>query len=447
MALVVVLSIVTILGILTGLVGNSAGRAFGLNQRSNEQEKAHFVAQGGLSRALSLLRTDPNFTGVTNKPFPGDNDSTYTLEVIENNGGTPKPTRIGVDLPPGRSLVISEGTVSDTTRTMAGLVQTSVTPSSGFAMLAGQHLEVKGAKVGAFTAPEGDFSLAALEPSDGQAQIGATGAVAIINKPIKDDNGNVIGVLNSDVDGDIASDRVDGDLATVEESVYEIAPNSTVGGESVLDAPPEQEPVPTPDYLGGPDIDLTLNGSQTINPGHYSSLHLADDAVLTLEAGDYFVEGNIEMWDRAKLEVNGPVKIHCGGAVTVAGDPSMNFEADPRNLELTVTGTEAPGQKFPWLPWSKNLTVPEPYRPTGAIRRFSIGGRGTIFGRVRVNRAEAHVSGNLYGDIQADGLSVGGDADGSGTVQFFADLATVDTGNSIGVDSSQFYYEKTWVVR
>lgn len=441
MAMVVILSILTILGLLTGLVGKSAGVALAQNQRANEQDQAHFIAYGGLQRVLISLRTDPAWGTATGTYLNYPGGSKVKAYVIRNTTGAPKSTGFGIDVPPDTTLVVSRGTASDTERLLAATVRTTTAASSGFGMLGGTSLTIKGATIDAFDAPGGDFTLAGRTPVTNSLQVGATdGVTRIVDRTLTDGT-----TLFANIDGSVASDQVDGDLDTQEAGVYTLSPNATLAGETALDTAAELDPMPTPTYLGGDDVDVTGWDSKTLLPGHFNSIHVCDDAKIYLEPGDYYIKGNFEAWDRAYIKPLGEVRLHFNSAVHISNESKVNYERDPRDLEIFITGPE--NGPYPWLPWSKNRRAVDPYRLyAGASRRGTIGSEAKVFAKVRAAESKFHISGYLFGDIQADKLDIGGDADGSGRLSYFAGLGQ-DGGTAQPVNPANYTYDDIWVVR
>ncbi|MFA5508808.1 MAG: hypothetical protein WC423_25510, partial [Vulcanimicrobiota bacterium] len=396
---------------------------------------------GGLQRALILLRQDPEYAG-GGFSFPGNESAEITISVVQNDSPeNPKPTEYGLDLPPNTTMVVCEAVSSDTKRTLAGTVRTASETTPGFGMLSRRRLLVKGAKVGAFQAgPGDDFSLAALEAVPNAVQIGTTEGLTELTLKEKD------GVtLYPEVDGAIASDLVDGDPNTTEDSVYTLEEGSILGGETALDTPPEMSPMPEAEYLGGADIDVRSTNAKTIGPGHYNSIHLCEDATLILDPGEYYIKGNFEAWERANVQVKGPVKIYLNSVLMTGQEASINLEQDPSKVEIFITGGES-SSTYSWLPWSRNMEFEEPWRPEGAPRRGTVGSQSKIFGQVRATDSKFHVSGYIFGDIQADILDVGGGVDGSGTVQYYVGLSEGD-GSIIPLDPAGFIYDNIWIVQ
>ena len=414
MALVVVLTLLSIMGLLFGVAGNHQGLSIKASGADSEIDSAYFVSHGALQRALTELRNDPDWGGKMNGQFPGRNDARFDIEIFRNTGGTPKPTPAGVEIPPNTTLVLSTGRVGNSSRLMAGILGMSNTGTSGFAALAREQLLVKGGRVSAFTT-SGGFSTAEMEP------VPLAGQLASIDEAVEmvasdPDEAGVI--LPAEVDGVVASDRVDGDTSTVEADAYSIDELSSFGGETQLTDPPALEDIAVPNYEGGLAI-WAGGGTKTITPGHYDKFNSVADATVIMEAGDYYFSGDFRMKEDSKVLTNGPVRIFAQNQFQVSDKSALNFEGNPKDCEVILTQTKDTG----WV--------------------GIIGGEGSIWGRVKASRGPFLVSGYLYGDLQAKDISIYGETNGSGTVKFFTDLGEVSSEAVVG----NFIYTTTWVVR
>jgi type II secretory pathway pseudopilin PulG len=420
MALIIVLVLISILGLAFGLGGGGGGLSVTTGASATERNKALFVAKGALQRSLLELRNDPAWMGQGCTNFPGGTNQTYEVKVIANTTGAPLATPAGVDIAPGTSLVLATGRLGDTECKVAGLLQAAGATAPGFAALTQGRFRIEGGKVGGFSAPNG-FALADLVPEPGVAQIGSLGAeVKVLTTPA--DPGKGTPALPSTVDGVVASDQVDGDVNTQEPGVYAVDPGSTVAGETQLTAPPTLTFGAAPNYLGGPDVYHNV-GTKTILPGHYNRFETLGDSEIFLEPGDYYFKKRFEMRDNSRLHANGKVRIFLKDRVSVTDYASLNFEGDPRDCEVTLTGTGDGNGFLGWLP----------------------GHNGVVWARIKAPNATVGVSGDVYGDVQADSVRILGDADGSGSINYFTDLANPSGGG--GGVGGNFVYSSTWIVQ
>ena len=423
MALIVVLVLISILGMLFGIGGREDGLSLATAGQSTERNMAYFVAQGALQRALTELRDDPNWTGVTGADFPGGVNQTYDVQLFSNTTGAPKATPAGVKIAPGTTLVLATGHIGDTSHKMAGILTSAGSDSPGFACLTQGDFYLSGARIGAFDAPNGSFAIADLNFQEGMAQIGSLNSVIEIKTQAADPDAGTP-ARPTIVDGSIASDQLDGSVETQDPGVYVMDPDSVIGGEKRLDAPPTLSFDPIPTYLGGPDISESA-GVRTLLPGHYNSLNLTNDAYLHLEPGDYYFKDLFRTFDTSRIYTKGKVRIFVGGRCATNGTSSLNHEGDPRNCELIMTkdGSTVSDGTAGWM-------SQESY----------------AWARIKVPRGKLGVSGTIYGDVQADSVKVTGDPDDSGAINFFTDLAEPGGGPLDGVGGT-FIYSSTWTVQ
>ena len=435
MALVTILVMIAILGLLTGVVGGQAAFSLNAGKQSNQNDVARYVAYGGLQRTLQQLRANPSLPCTYNNPFPGVSDATYHSRVWPNSDPTNSTSSpIGIQIPPSSILVICDATVGNGKKSMAGIIPTVGTgPGSGYGALGGSSLLSQGGLVDAFTS-NGAFAKSTLTSVPNSAQVGAvSGLTRLLEK--------ADGTPTS-IDGTVASDLVDGDPATVEPGVYELAPTTQLGGETALDAGASLDPPPAITYLGGADVRASAAERVTITPGHYTSLHAEYDGENVLEPGDYFFESNFELFDDSKVILNGPVDIYVDGLLYVTGFATLNGESDPRDCQITVTGDPATNN---WLPDSRNWSRSTPLAPGGYWAHAGTGHEGEIWGRVRVPESTFFCSGSVYGDVQADRLTIFGDPTrASGAIHYFSDLGGDGT-TITTLGSASYNYESIWV--
>lgn len=423
MALIVVLVLISILGMLFGIGGREDGLSLATAGQSTERNMAYFVAQGALQRALTELRADETWGGTTGAAFPGGANQTYDVQLFSNTTGVAMATPAGVEIAPGTTLVLATGHIGDTSHKMAGILTAGESVNPGFACLTQGDFYLNGARINAFNAPNGSFAIADLNFQEGMAQIGSLSSeIEVLTREADPIEGTP--ARPTIVDGDIASDQLDGSVETQDPGVYAMDPDSSIGGEAVLDAPPTLEFAPIPTYLGGPNI-LHAAGSRTLLPGHYDALNLRNDAVLYMEPGDYYFQNNFRTLDTSQLYTNGQVRIFVGKRLATNDTSSVNHEGDPRNCELILTGDGA-GTNDNTTAWISN--------------------ESHVWARVKVPRAKLKVSGTVFGDVQADSVSVTGDPDDSGAINFFTDLAEPGGDGTLG-GGGDFVYSSTWTVQ
>lgn len=439
MALVIVLSIAAIVGLLAGVLASDTAILMHQAGSSRGGSTAEYVAKGALQRALLELDNDPDWTGTSDQQFPGDPDKTFTLQLYTNSASALEPlsTPAGVELPPGSSLVLATGQAGNEAKRVAGLLVAESEGGAGFAGLSQRHVAMNGGTVNAFSAPQGDFSMEALEFDSTAGQIGSISSyVNLKQREMPNDPDTIV---YAKVEGAIAAADLDGDPTTPDDNAYQLEAGTSIGDEVKLDAPPEIDP-PTPGitYLGGVD-EACDNGEHIVTPGHYNSLHFSGDVEVTLEAGDYYIKENFEAWGDAVIRTNGPVKMYVDGLLHIAGDAAVNFEGNPADYELELTGDRP---SYQWLPHSANWLSSSPYSPGGVAHHGSTSHHGKIWGRVRAPESRFVVSGYIFGDLQADGISFYGDPDGSGVLSFFKEFA--EGGESAA--SENYSYSEVWVV-
>lgn len=411
MALFVVLIMLSLLGLLFGVGARGGAMSLTTGNLSNERNEAYFVAYGALQRALLELRADSTWAGTAGTKFPGPEKHKYDVTVFENTTGAPMPTPAGVDLPPGEKLVLASCRIGSVERKIAGLITQAPSGSEGFAALTNGDMDLFGAKIGAFDAPNG-FGLADMVMNPGKAQVGSVNARVDIKAR------NIIPPLPAQIDGVVASERVDGDSNTADPGAYTIDATSSLGGETQLSAPPSPAFPASPAYLGGPSV-VHDTGCLTIGPGHYDQIMVRNDGELTLEPGEYFINGDLSAWDTSRVYTNGAVRIFVNGAMKTNQTSSFNHESDPRDCEIFIEGD-------------------------GADWAGLISNESHVWARLKAPDSRLTVSGTIYGDVQLDQLVVRGDHDGSGAIYFFTDLSTSTTVSS---STGNEVYSTIWTVQ
>ncbi len=441
-ALVSVLSLIMVVGLLAGVVGWQAGLSLSRNQRSGTQEQAYFAAYGALQRGLSELRADPDFAGAVDKPFPESAEATYTLEIVRNISGGPLPTQIGVTLPDQTLLVIAEGKVGDTVRTVAGVVKTGQMSEDSLAILAKKEVQMVGGTAVAFEAPFGSFKPENLVEVPQAAHVGAVdGKASVSTRPVE--LPAIPNPIPSTVNGNIASTGVDGDMGTPEPHVYTVDPESWIKGEMPLNEAPELKESPEIIYTGDWDAQYGAGSYKTLWPDHYNSWHFDGDARIELESGEYYIKENFESWQDVEISVlDGPVTIYVDGLFRLSDNSKLNINGDPRDLEIILTGNRA---SYDYLPWSRNFSLGEPHEPSNDSGCLST--NAAMWGKLRAPESRVVIYGDLFGRVSADVVRVVGYDDGvskRGVVHYFNELAQ---GGDPNVSLEGLRFDSIWTVK
>ena len=92
--------------------------------------------------------------------------------------------------------------------------------------------------------------------------------------------------------------------------------------------------------VGTTDVSLGGHDTQSIAAGSYRSVSVNSHAVLNLSPGNYYID-SLTMGAQATINVTGATTLFIKSALTLDGQSIVNATADPTNLNIFYSGTNA----------------------------------------------------------------------------------------------------------
>ena len=316
--------------LMTAGAGDSVNMGTFHASRTTLERRTNYAAYGSMQLALDELSNNMTYScDAQGVAVPGDPDLIYDLRIDNNYDGSlaPNPTAAGVSVPKGMAYIETK---------------------SDFRAYVGRYTS----KV---------YSKAYLGNYENNYAVVGTDQVTITNSTVDAyyvrDNGSGVFTLKVSTSGRIATNSViDGGLSLVgpstviDTSLYwgprgtptvisdpgppGVTWNSTSPRVKAqmgfpVRVPRFRPPRDPSDALGSSGIDSVFTSSGNLPVANYKSLTVSNNAVLTLNPGEYFVSGNVT-WTNCRVALSGvtaaaPCDIYVGSNVTITNS-SVNWE-------------------------------------------------------------------------------------------------------------------------
>jgi len=133
---------------------------------------------------------------------------------------------------------------------------------------------------------------------------------------------------------------VRGDMQYGPDGSYTQAGGSATISGGVMQLPEYHYFPPIPDFdVGTINVTVPTKKSETIPAGSYGAITLRAQAVLTLGAGDYYID-SIDMSALSEIHVTGATRLFIKSGMSLAGQSIMNDTGLPENLTIFYAGTD-----------------------------------------------------------------------------------------------------------
>ncbi len=395
-----VLMIVLLIGMASTTV---ASRNLGFVNKEYNNTRAFYAAEAGITRAVSRLRDDDEWTGtemnasgeevLTFKDVKvGNDDVSYSVWVYNNfRGSTDITAYKGAVVPPGYTYILGVGTVGSSPFKKAVKYVGAMAKRTG-------PFEDMGIFSDKQTCFAGSIEVTSYDSSSGQTVAGQANVGTNANDP---------GVV-----------AVEGSAAVIDGSVY-AGPGAYIGSGGAiiiegqpqisgeLRALPREIPMPAPEYPENIATKTITNPNDpilTLEPGKYDEvLTVANKQNVILTGPGTYVLKGVYFTGKGILSVdstNGPVKIIMDGDISfqgtsfLGGIANINRSATPKPTDLVIYGTDN-------------------------CKNISVGGNATAYAGIYARKANVTIYGNpsMYGAIIGEKVTV------PGNPTFFYDVA------------------------
>ncbi len=440
--MVVVLMITLVLMMLVMVVGANTLVNMRSTSSVTDKREARYAAYAGLQRAMAELQRNSKWTaGFTDTAMPGRKGLVYTVKVKNNLLGTLDQTGVPADkqVPPQAvRLEAIAGDKEDSTKPMR-----EVTGLSGMAIPLGGMFQQAAMLDSSVSLDDGavteayDFNLwKDLDRSDDVKDTMKGYIDDTINKSQAPERGKVhanrkMSIKNgSKVDGDVTLPYQDGkDTGLVKGKQY-------TGAETILKTlskMPGFSPPIDPDMAtvslsnfpatevngGDPDGDGKDNISYQayeLAEGAYATIDVPSGQQLMLKTGTYYFREKFDVKGEILINAaNGPVIVHVGKEMHVAGSGRINENGRPRDIQVYFTDElENPDPSN-----SYNPKDPLDAKPKKKISKLTMdpASRATMVAAGKATKADIGKNARLMGAIVADYLDLKG-----GKIQYDIDL-------------------------